>query len=140
MVRAILAREFAVLEPDVVLALRYAEAVLSHAPELDPLHAEIQRRWGNRGLVSLAFGITSSRMFPLLKYALGFAHTCAVLEVNRERAPFKRANGTLIQAIALEPGESGQIQAIYVQRKPEKLRHLGCCADKSAASPIEEIM
>jgi alkylhydroperoxidase family enzyme len=90
-VRAILARDFAELEPDVALALRYAEAVLSHAPELDSLRAEAQRRWGDRGLVSLALGIASSRMFPTLKYALGFAHDCAVLEVNGEQAPFKRA-------------------------------------------------
>jgi RNA polymerase sigma-70 factor, ECF subfamily len=35
------------------------------------------------------------------------------------------SNGTLIQTIALEPSENGQIQAIYVQRNPDKLRHLG---------------
>ena len=38
----------------------------------------------------------------------------------------RSSNGTLIQTIALEPSESGQIQAIYVQRNPDKLRHLGC--------------
>ena len=89
--RAILAREFAALGPDVALALRYAEAVLCHAPALESLRAEVQRRWGERGLVSLAFGIASSRMFPTLKVALGFAHSCSVLEVNGEQAPFKRA-------------------------------------------------
>lgn len=36
----------------------------------------------------------------------------------------READGRLIQTIALEPNEWGQIQAIYVQRNPDKLWHL----------------
>jgi RNA polymerase sigma-70 factor, ECF subfamily len=36
----------------------------------------------------------------------------------------REINGRLIQTIALEPNEDGRIQAIYVQRNPDKLRHI----------------
>lgn len=36
----------------------------------------------------------------------------------------RNSTGDMIQTIALEVSESGQIQAIWVQRNPEKLRHL----------------
>lgn len=86
--RAILAHDFAALAPATALALRYADAVLAHAPETDLLRAQTLERWGERGLVSLAFGIASSRLFPTLKYALGFAQHCSMLEVNGTRATF----------------------------------------------------
>jgi len=53
--RAIMARDIAAMPFEVALALRFAEATLSHAPEADDLREEVVRRFGKRGLVSLAF-------------------------------------------------------------------------------------
>jgi len=86
--RAILQHNFATLNSDAALGLSYAEAVLTNAAELDDLRDEVRKQWGERGLVSLAFGITSSRLFPTLKRALGYAQHCSVLDVAGERVAF----------------------------------------------------
>jgi hypothetical protein len=90
MLRAVLARDFAALEPGTALGLRYAEAVLAHSPAMESLRQQIIMQWGERGLVSLAFAITTGRLFPTLKYALGYGHSCARLDVDGEVTPFVR--------------------------------------------------
>ena len=96
--RAVLARDFATLEPAVGLALRYTEAVLAHSTETESLRQQIVAEWGHRGLVSLAFAITAGRLFPTLKYALGYAHSCARLEVDGELASFVRPHSSTVLA------------------------------------------
>jgi hypothetical protein len=58
------------------LGVAFARAVLDHAPAADELREEVLRRWGPRGLVSLAFGLVGARIYPTLKYALGHGKTC----------------------------------------------------------------
>lgn len=82
--RAMVTRDFAAMPPDAALAFRFAEATLQHAAEANSLREEIERRWGKRGLVSLAFAITSARIFPTLKYALGHGQACARLAIGGE--------------------------------------------------------
>lgn len=65
----------ALAEP-VRLGVRYARAVLSRSAEAEPLREEVVRRFGQRGLVSLAFAITAARIFPTIKYALGHGVAC----------------------------------------------------------------
>ena len=65
--RAIVARDFTAMPFEVALAARFAEASLQHAPEADDLREEVVRRFGKRGLVSLAFAMTASRLYPTLK-------------------------------------------------------------------------
>ncbi len=74
--RAILEGDERAMPPDVALACRFARATLAHDPEADGLREEVVRRWGERGLVSLAFGITAARLFPTVKYALGHGRAC----------------------------------------------------------------
>jgi hypothetical protein len=69
--QAIVARDLRAMPGDVALAVRFTEATLRHAPEADDLREDVLRRWGQRGLVSLAFAMLSARMYPTLKYALG---------------------------------------------------------------------
>jgi hypothetical protein len=61
---------------DVALAVRFTRAVLNHDPSADDYRAQIVQRWGAKGLMSLAFGITGSRLYPTLKYALGHGQAC----------------------------------------------------------------
>jgi hypothetical protein len=56
----------------------------------DPLRDEIVRRWGEKALVAVALTITTARMYPTLKYALGFGKTCSKVTVAGEAAPFER--------------------------------------------------
>jgi hypothetical protein len=89
--RAIVARDLTAMPFEVALAVRFAEASLSHAPEADDLRDEVVRRFGKRGLVSLAFAMTASRLYPTLKYALGHGRACARVTVGGETRPVLRA-------------------------------------------------
>jgi hypothetical protein len=80
--RAILEGDESAMPPDVALAYRFARATLAHDPEADGFREEILRKWGRRGLVSLAFAITASRLFPTVKYALGHGRACARVKVG----------------------------------------------------------
>lgn len=74
----------AVLAEPARLGVRFARAVLAHDPAADELREIIARRWGPRAVVSLAFAITASRLFPTLKYALGHGKACQRVEVAGE--------------------------------------------------------
>ncbi len=71
--------------PEVVLAVAFAKASLAHAPEADALRDEISRRWGPRALVSLAFALSGARIYPTIKYALGFGKACQKVVVAGEQ-------------------------------------------------------
>jgi hypothetical protein len=81
----------AVLAEPARLGVRFARAVLAHDPAADELRAIIARRWGPRAVVSLAFAITASRLFPTLKYALGHGKACQRVEVAGELVVPRRA-------------------------------------------------
>jgi hypothetical protein len=89
--RAIVSRDLAAMPFDVALAVRFTEASLNHAPEADDLRDEVVRRFGKRGLVSLAFAMTASRLYPTLKYALGHGKACTRVSVGGEIRPVLRA-------------------------------------------------
>jgi hypothetical protein len=88
--RAIVARDYVAMPEEVALAARFTEASLRHAPETDDLREEVLRRWGKRGLISLAFAMLSARMYPTLKYALGHGQACTRLVIGGEARPVPR--------------------------------------------------
>jgi hypothetical protein len=88
--RAIVARDYAAMPEEVALAVRFTEATLRHAPEADDLREEVLRRWGKRGLISLAFSMLSARVYPTLKYALGHGRACTRLVIGGEARPVLR--------------------------------------------------
>jgi hypothetical protein len=61
---------------DVRLGIRFARAVLAHSADADAAREDIIGLWGPRALVSLAFALTSARLYPTLKYALGHGQAC----------------------------------------------------------------
>lgn len=86
----------AAMPDDVRLAVQFARAALAHDSAADDLREAIARRWGPRAVVSLAFALTTARMYPTLKYALGFGKTCQRVVVAGEtiapRAPVAAAS------------------------------------------------
>ena len=80
--RAILRGDFEAAPQDMRLAAEFTRAVLGRDPAAESLRREIVARFGKRGLVSVAFAMLSARMYPLLKYALGYGHACAVVYVD----------------------------------------------------------
>lgn len=74
--RAVLADNPEAMPPDVALAWKFTRATLAHDAAADEYREEIVKRWGRRALVSLAFAITASRIYPTVKYALGHGKAC----------------------------------------------------------------
>jgi hypothetical protein len=56
----------------------------------DPLRDEIIARWGDKALVAIGLALTTARMYPTLKYALGHGRTCSKVVVAGAPAPFQR--------------------------------------------------
>jgi hypothetical protein len=67
---------------EVALAWRFTRATLAHDAAADDYRDEIVRRWGPRAVVTLAFAITTARMYPTVKYAMGHGKTCSQVIVN----------------------------------------------------------
>ena len=80
-IRAALHGELEDLPTHARVSVAFAKAVLERNPAADTLRQEIKGRFGARGLVSLAFAMLASRLYPTLKYALGYGRVCSVVQV-----------------------------------------------------------
>lgn len=83
-IAAVLRGDDAAMSDDVRLGVAFARATLARDAAADALRDEVLRRWGKRGLVSLAFGLVGARVFPTLKYALGHGRACQRVVVEGE--------------------------------------------------------
>lgn len=83
--RAILAGDETAMGETAALGYRFARASLARDLEAsDALRDEIVRRFGDRALVAAGLALTAARMYPTLKYALGYGRTCARVQVAGE--------------------------------------------------------
>ena len=90
--RAIVAGDTRMMPDEAVLAYRFAKASLARDAAADELRIEIVKRWGQQGLISLAFALASARIFPTVKYALGHGQACSRVTVAGSPVPvLKRA-------------------------------------------------
>ena len=89
--RAILTENAAEMPDDVALAWRFARATIDRDPAADWHREEILRRWGPRALVSLAFAMVASRIYPTVKYAMGHGKACTRIVVAGAPIPVNRA-------------------------------------------------
>jgi hypothetical protein len=86
--RAILADDEHAMGENAALAWRFARASLARDMEAaDPLRDEIVRRWGDKGLVAIGLAIMTARMYPTLKYALGYGKACSKVVVDGIATP-----------------------------------------------------
>ncbi|MEM9635256.1 MAG: hypothetical protein AAGA50_28280 [Pseudomonadota bacterium] len=81
-VRAIVDKDLNKLPEDIELVVRFTELVLAHDPEADELRDEILALWGRNGLTAIGFNISSCRVYPALKYTLGYGQACNRILVN----------------------------------------------------------
>jgi hypothetical protein len=91
--RAILAGDRTGMGETAALAYGFARAVLAHDVEADTLREEVVGRWGERGLLALSLAITTARMYPTLKYGLGYGKACMKVSVAGAATPFARPLG-----------------------------------------------
>jgi hypothetical protein len=80
--RAILKDDTAAMSDDAALAWRFTKAILAHDEAADDYRAVILERWGPRALVTLAFAITTARIYPTVKYAMGHGKACTRVVVG----------------------------------------------------------
>jgi hypothetical protein len=80
--RALLEDRPDAMPPNVALVWKFTRATLAHDPAADEYREEIVKRWGRRALVSLAFAITTARIYPTVKYALGHGKACVRVMVG----------------------------------------------------------
>jgi hypothetical protein len=80
--RAILTEDAGAMPDDVALAWRFTRATLDHDPSADQYREEIIRRWGHKAVISLAFAMVASRVYPTVKYALGHGKACTRVVVG----------------------------------------------------------
>jgi hypothetical protein len=77
--------------PDAALGFRYGIAVAANSDTCLALVETVREKFGEEGLVSLAFSVTSARMYPTLKRALGHGVACSKIQVSNETIAVKHA-------------------------------------------------
>jgi hypothetical protein len=82
LLRAVVERNDAALPADVRLAVEFTRATLAHDVAAEALREQVVKRWGREGALSLAYAIAAARIFPTVKYALGYGHTCTRLRIG----------------------------------------------------------
>lgn len=89
--RAILAGDIAGMGETAALGYGFARAVLEkRLDEADLMREAVIRRWGHKGLVALSLALTSARMYPTVKYALGHGKACSRVIVAGGAAPVQK--------------------------------------------------
>jgi hypothetical protein len=87
-IRAILAGDETAMGETAALVWRFARASLARdMAQADPLREAIVSRWGEPGLAAIALQLTTGRMYPTLKYALGYGKSCSKVVVDGVAAP-----------------------------------------------------
>ena len=81
LVRAVVEGREDDLPAELAEVTRYARSVVA-AAESPGLRDTLRERYGEAGLVELALGIASARVFPTTKRALGYAQACSLVPIS----------------------------------------------------------
>jgi alkylhydroperoxidase family enzyme len=76
---------------DAALGFRYGMAVATNSVHVLAEVEQARLRFGERGLVTLAFAVASVRVYPTLKRALGHGAACTKIVVSDREIAVKRA-------------------------------------------------
>ena len=83
-IRAILESDYAKLSKEALLGVELATSTIARDGSGDEARAEILRRWGRAGLVSLAYAMVAAQSYPTFKYAIGHGDACVRVRVGKE--------------------------------------------------------
>lgn len=87
-IRALIAEDEAAMGEDARLGWRFARASLARdMAACDPLRDEIVRRWGDKAVAAAGLALVTGRMYPTLKYAMGYGKACSKVVVAGVAAP-----------------------------------------------------
>lgn len=87
LIRAVLDGDVGRLAGELVDVYRFAQTIVNSDVDPNDLREKIRDRYGERGLIELAYAIAGSRIPPTVKRALGFAKTCKEVDVVTRPIP-----------------------------------------------------
>ena len=88
--RALAARRLENVSAEVALAFMYGDAVAQGAMA-DEMRDQIRAKWGEQGLIELAFTIAVARFYPAVKRGMGYAQTCERVVIDNRATPTAKA-------------------------------------------------
>ena len=81
-IEAVVRRDVRAMNDSVVLAFRFADAIVRRSADEDEHRDAIRAQWGQKGVIDLSFALQMGRMFPMMKAALGYAKECRRISVG----------------------------------------------------------
>lgn len=75
--QAVIERRSYNLPNDLKEVYEFSESVMAHSEECETLRESIRARYGEEGLIELAFALASAPVIPTIKRALGYATSCS---------------------------------------------------------------
>jgi hypothetical protein len=75
-VEAVLRRDLGKMAPETALGFQFAEAVVNRTLDTDTARDAVRHRWGEKGVIDLTMSLQMGRLFPMVKFALGYAKEC----------------------------------------------------------------
>lgn len=77
-VRAVVERRPESLPRELADVCRFAEGIAANDGSAVHLSETLRARYGDSGMVDLAFGIATGRVFPTIKRVLGYGQSCSI--------------------------------------------------------------
>jgi hypothetical protein len=90
MLRALVEGNVGAAPADIALAFRYGDAVARGIPAQE-WRDQLRARWGEKGLIELAFTIATARFYPAVKRGMGYAQACERVMVGDQATQAVRA-------------------------------------------------
>lgn len=88
--RALAMRKLDSVPADTALGFSYGEAI-AQGVMADEMRDQIRAKWGEKGLIELAFAIATARFYPAIKRGMGYAHTCERVVIQDRATPTAKA-------------------------------------------------
>ena len=82
LIHSVLNGELSELAPGLITVCRFARQSLTDKTADEEMRNEIIDRYGEKGLIELAFAISAAAIPPTVKRVLGFARSCSSVEIR----------------------------------------------------------
>jgi alkylhydroperoxidase family enzyme len=89
MIRTVLDGNKSQLSGELADVYNFAQSIANSDTNLDALRESLRLRYGDRGLIELAYAIASSRIPPTVKRVLGYAKSCHEVTIKTTATPIQ---------------------------------------------------